>query len=143
MSTNLHAAGPGPGDPAGPGGAGANPHSPILAKQATVVQQELAKLYHECHQIEPDGPMCEAIQKLMSLVGEIARYFEHGPGAAAAGAAAGPGGPPSGVPSGPPPDMGPPPGAEGPPGPPMGGSPLQGPAAGLHAALLARAQGGQ
>jgi len=135
MGTNLHAAGPGPGDPTGPGGPGANPHSPILAKQATVVQQELAKLYHECHQIEPDGPMCEAIQKLMSLVGEIARYFEHGPGAAAAGAAAGPGGlPPGGVLSGPPPGMeGPPPG---PPGPPMGGSPLQGPAAGLHAAMM-------
>lgn len=110
------------GDPAGPG---ANPHGAALAKQTSVVQTELGKLFHECHQLEPDGPMCGAIQKLMSLVAEIQRYFEQNHGAPGAG---GPVGPPPGADAGPPP------------GPPMGGSPLQGPAAGLHAAMLANAQ---
>ncbi len=112
-------------------GAEPNPHSAQLAKAAQAAQQALATLYHECHQLEPEGPMCDAVQKTMAIIAEVHRYFETNHGApGAAGPAVSEAIEPSEA-EGP---MGPGPG-----GPPMGGSPLQGPAAALRAAMMARA----
>lgn len=99
-------------DPMNAPNATAAPADPYAAvsKQASAVMQALALMYKECHQVEPDGPLCNAIQQIMKAVSEVERHIKaHGPNPVGAGgppvqdhtqtpaevgAAPGPGGPP-------------------------------------------------
>lgn len=100
-----------------------------LSKQATAVVQALSVMYKECHQIEPDGPLCNAIMQIMKAVSEVERHIKsHGP-----------------TPAGPPADNTPAPGGpEMTPAPdvtaPAGRGPFGAAAAGLHQDMMAAAK---
>lgn len=115
--------------PMTPNSANADPYAAV-AKQASAVIQALALMYKECHQIEPDGPLCAAIQQIMKAVSEVERHIKmHGPAAPEAD-------------SSPAPDhaMPAPPDAAPEEGPPMGGSPFAAAARGLHTDMMTAAK---
>lgn len=47
-----------------------------VAKAGESALQALAVLYNNCHRQNPDSPICQAVQDLMSATAEVMRYVE-------------------------------------------------------------------
>lgn len=103
MSTNLTPNAPGAPPMQPPADPGAMV-PPQMMKSLDNIMGELGRLYQQCHMMQPDSPLCEAVmsvQKAMSEIGRNVGMPAQDPAAmdpAAMGAPAGGGMPPEGMP---------------------------------------------
>jgi hypothetical protein len=116
---------------------------PQMMKSLDNIMGELGRLYQQCHMMQPDSPLCEAVMSVQKAMSEIGRNVgmpaEPAPDPAAMGPAAGGGMPPEGMPpEGMDPMEMPPPGPEAAMGPPP--SSLREAAGDTHEMMLAAAK---
>lgn len=60
-----------PVDPSMPPDAGGPTYPPEFTKASDAAEQALGQMFKICHQVEPDSPLCDAIQNMMKAVAEI------------------------------------------------------------------------
>lgn len=144
MSTNVTPQSPGapPMPPADPGAM----VPPQMMKSLDNIMGELGRLYQQCHMMQPDSPLCDAVMSIQKAMSEVSRNVgmpTEDP-AAAMGPPAGGGMPPEGMPpemmGGMPPEGMPPEMMGGAPPPDMAGASLADAAGMAHEDMLAAAK---